>query len=328
MYARTANFLPRMTYATRNAIVNPEDGFMIFCTDCGNPSVGGELQVYSGGMWRNMIGIAAAGLYPTVAGTTTATSITGSTATSGGNITSDGESAITARGVCWSTSSTPTIADSKTTDTGTSGTYTSNITGLTAATTYYVRAYATNANGTAYGTQINFTTSSILSIGDNYQGGIVAYILLNGDPGYVAGEVHGLIAAPSDQGSDVGWGCYGTISGANGQDIGSGNQNTIDIMNGCATAGIAASICGDLVLNGYSDWYLPCTYELYKLYANIGQGAPSPNFNIGNFAYNAYWSSNWESNFNEEAYFLNFNDGIVDYTSRSFGLPVRAVRAF
>jgi len=91
--------------------------------------------------------------------TTPATSVTATTAVSGGNITSDGGSAITARGVCWSINQNPTIADSKTIDGSGTGTFTSSITGLTDGTTYYVRAYATNSTGTVYGNQESFTTS-------------------------------------------------------------------------------------------------------------------------------------------------------------------------
>ena len=90
--------------------------------------------------------------------TTTVTDITQTTAKSGGNITSDGGATVTARGVCWSTSQTPTIADNKTSNGTGAGSFTSAISGLTANTTYYVRAYATNSNGTAYGSAMSFTT--------------------------------------------------------------------------------------------------------------------------------------------------------------------------
>jgi uncharacterized protein (TIGR02145 family) len=90
--------------------------------------------------------------------TTSATNITNTSATSGGNITSDGGSAIIERGVCWSTNANPTIANSHTSDGSSVGVFTSNISGLTAGTLYYVRAYATNANTTAYGNQITITT--------------------------------------------------------------------------------------------------------------------------------------------------------------------------
>lgn len=91
--------------------------------------------------------------------TTAALSITQTTSSSGGNISNDGGAPITSRGVCWNTSANPTIAlTTKTTDGTGTGAFTSNITGLTANTTYYVRAYATNSVGTAYGNETSFTT--------------------------------------------------------------------------------------------------------------------------------------------------------------------------
>lgn len=96
---------------------------------------------------------------PTVAATTAASSIGCTTATTGGNVTDDGGCAVTERGVVYAISPTvPTTVNSKVTATGTTGTFTSSLTGLTANTTYIVRAYATNINGTTYGTEISFTT--------------------------------------------------------------------------------------------------------------------------------------------------------------------------
>ncbi len=92
--------------------------------------------------------------------TSAITSIAAASASSGGNISSDGGAPITARGVCWNTSTGPTTANSKTTDGTGSGSFTSSLTGLTANTTYYVRAYVTNIAGTAYGDEINFTTNA------------------------------------------------------------------------------------------------------------------------------------------------------------------------
>ncbi len=90
--------------------------------------------------------------------TTAITGITSTSATGGGNISSDGNAAVTSRGVCWSTSQNPTVSDNKTTDGTGTGTFSSTITGLTASTTYYARAYATNSTGTGYGNQVSFTT--------------------------------------------------------------------------------------------------------------------------------------------------------------------------
>ena len=90
--------------------------------------------------------------------TTTVNDISSTTAMCGGNISSDGGADITARGVCWATSTNPTVADSHTTDGIDAGSFTSSLTGLAANTTYYVRAYATNSAGTAYGDEVSFTT--------------------------------------------------------------------------------------------------------------------------------------------------------------------------
>lgn len=96
---------------------------------------------------------------PTVT-TTIVTNVTSTTATSGGNVTDDGGAAVTARGVCWSTSPDPTIDDNKTTDGNGTGAFTSQLTNLTHSTTYYIRAYATNSEGTSYGEQKYFSTLS------------------------------------------------------------------------------------------------------------------------------------------------------------------------
>ncbi len=101
--------------------------------------------------------------------TTTAISgITSNAAISGGNITNDGNATITTRGVCWSTSQSPTVANNKTSDGTGSGQFASNLTGLSPNINYYVRAYAINLAGTAYGDEISFTplTTGLTQISD------------------------------------------------------------------------------------------------------------------------------------------------------------------
>ena len=114
-----------------------------------------------GGSWGVQVSLGA-GFLPAATNTTPTvttaaiTAIAATTATSGGNVTADGGASVTARGVCWGTSSNPTTADSKTTDSSGTGSFSSSITSLTAGTTYHVRAYATNSEGTAYGSDLAF----------------------------------------------------------------------------------------------------------------------------------------------------------------------------
>ena len=96
------------------------------------------------------------------------TNIGVTTATCGGKITYYGDDEITARGVCWSTKPNPTISDSKTTDGSGTGSYTSYLSNLASQTTYYVRAYATNEVGTAYGEEKSFTTRASTGTENGY----------------------------------------------------------------------------------------------------------------------------------------------------------------
>ncbi|MCX6255325.1 MAG: fibronectin type III domain-containing protein [Bacteroidia bacterium] len=116
----------------------------------------------AGTAYGNELTFTTSAAIPTLT-TTAIGSITATTASSGGNITSDGGATVTARGVCWRLITDPTISDSKTSDATGSGIFVSSITGLTANTKYYVRAYATNSIGTAYGDEQSFTTNVVSS---------------------------------------------------------------------------------------------------------------------------------------------------------------------
>jgi len=105
----------------------------------------------------------SAPVIPTVI-TTAVSSFGTTTANGGGNVTFDGGATVTAKGVCWGPSPNPTTDDAKTGDGTGVGTFVSGLTGLTPATTYHIRAYATNSAGTAYGLDISFTTRSCLEV--------------------------------------------------------------------------------------------------------------------------------------------------------------------
>ncbi len=272
--------------------------------------------------------------------TTAASSITKYAASTGGTITSNGGSTITASGICWSTTATPTISDSKTTDGTTSGTFTSSLTSLTAGTTYYVRAYATNAIGTGYGALESFTTTAasimtLPTVGSSYGGGKVAYVYQNGDPGYSSSSIPVLIAANADQvGNLTGGTALWSISGGSGlaqqvglsgnsyQALGAGLSNTNAIITAYGTGNYAAKFARDYTDGTYNDWYLPSINELGKLYLN--------RVAIGGFSTQYYWSSTevQETSTQISGYSWSFNGAGNDkhMDSKAWNMKIRAVR--
>jgi hypothetical protein len=217
---------PRMTEAERIAITTPAAGLIVWCTNCGTD---GEVQVFNGTAWTNMVGAAAA--------------------------------------------------------------------------------------------------AAPLVIGDSYGGGIVAYIYQSGDPGYVANETHGLIAATADLGSPIQWTTPSYQSttvpgGATSTTDGLANSNAIVAQTGAPAANTyAAGLCraysatGD---GGLNDWYLPSKDELNKLYLNKTV--------VGGFANLYYWSSTELNNY--YAWIQNFTNGNQIANDKDYPNRVRAVRAF
>ncbi|MEP5610841.1 MAG: hypothetical protein ABJP45_01265 [Cyclobacteriaceae bacterium] len=253
--------------------------------------------------------------------TTDVSAIAETTASSGGNITSDGGASVTARGVCWSTTTGPTVAlSTKTSDGSGDGDFNSAISGLDPGTTYFVRAYATNSVGTAYGSETSFMTNvPPLAVGDDYEGGKIAYILESGDPGYDANVQHGFIAAPSDQSEGIQWSITFTETGITDQTLGAGQANTTAIVENQGAGSYAAQVCDDLVIDTYDDWYLPSLNELTKLY--LAKDA------IGGFAVAFYWSSSESGAIS--AWVQSFNSNSQSSATKNDTQPrVRAIRSF
>jgi len=134
--------------------------------------IGGQFLTVNNQNFARFVALDAPALtFPPTLSTASPTNITQTTTQSGGNITSDGGAAITSRGVVWDTNPNPTIAlNTKTIDGTGSGIFTSQITGLKENTTYYVRAYATNSVGTAYGNQLTFKTAISIENDGNQDG--------------------------------------------------------------------------------------------------------------------------------------------------------------
>jgi hypothetical protein len=254
--------------------------------------------------------------------TNAVTSITTNSAGCGGNVTSDGGSAVTSKGVCWSTISNPTISNNKTTDGSGTGTFISSLTSLARGTKYYIRAFATNSVGTAYGNEVTFTTNVI--IGDAFQGGKVFYILQASDYGYNANVQHGLICATADQStfSGIKWTITTAFVNNTVTTIGYGDINSIYItLNQGAGTSYAAGLARAHNGGVYTDWFLPSLNELNQLYINRIATATS-------FSTALYWSSSETSSTSARA--LDFSNGSNLTTGylKTNTYRVRAIRKF
>jgi len=258
-----------------------------------------------------------------VGATTAITGISANSANSGGTITSDGGSPITAKGVCWGTSTGPVLGVGNFTTNGTgSGLFTSNITGLTSSTTYYVRAYATNAVGTSYSlASVSFTTwvQAPYTLGQALSYGIVGYVAPDGTGFVVSPEIPSL----------NGWGCNGVNVTGTSAALGTGMANTTAILACSTGTTTAASVARAYNGGGFNDWYLPSSgdwaqiannYYWYGLY--------------GNKMY--YTSSQYGTNYNYASAY--FNTGSQAYASGLNRVPttsdlslmngIRAIRNF
>lgn len=349
--------IPRMLAASRTAIQNPAEGLMVYQTDEGigfwyfsqsqwkylNQQSGvssGDMQYWNGQKWvivtagqegENLVfcdGKPTWGGCVATVTTTAASDITDSSAFFGGSVIKSGGNTVTERGLVWGTTSNPTIdlITKKSLGSG-NGSFSGTISGLSASTTYFVRAYATNAKGTSYGEEISFKTAD-LKKGQFFGGGLIAYIDNTG--------MHGLIISLEDlPGGPYPWRKANETSNvAIGAFFEDGMLNTNLIINAYGSTNTqndtyAALVAKNYAGGGFNDWYLPSYIEWEKMNETRNSGV---NLNIGNDVY--YLTSSEDPWNNIGIQVLQYGSIIFDGkggilgTGKDILYPIRAVRKF
>lgn len=229
-----------------------------------------------------------------------------------GSLIENGGDNIEDLGLCYSTSSMPTLEDVKVLADNGESVFSLKITDLQPGTTYFVRSFATNSVGTSYGNEVSFTTlEGSLQLGYFFEGGIIFYLDETGE--------HGLICATEDQ-TSVEWGCRNQFITGTSAEIGNGLQNTNNILAQCNSTISAAKVCADLVFNEYDDWFLPSKDELNLIYINVFLN------NLGGEFGNYYRSST--ENDGNSVWTQQFSDGQQYTLWKGSTVSIRAVRSF
>ena len=155
-------------------------------------------------------------------------------------------------------------------------------------------------------------------------GGLIFYV----NPEYTRDGWRYLEAAPVDQSGGAKWGCFRrVIAGAKGTAIGTGRQNTADMLSACTERGTAADLCTAYAVNGVGGWFLPSRDELRLMFRNL-KAAGLGDFRSAGMADNCeYWTSSQETA--DMAWHLDFADaGRQHYDDKDFPRRVRAIRSF
>jgi hypothetical protein len=252
-------------------------------------------------------------------------------------------------GVIYSTDSNfGTFSTSSTQSNVASGTYAITLSGLSASTTYHAKSFIVNKAGTSYGPVVNFsTTAPPVALGGQLQGGTVAYIYQSGEPGYIAGETHGIIISNSflNNSQTTRWTAESTptATGATGTALGTGITNSNTIYNLIGTSATAVNLCKNysVTIGGttYTNWYLPSLDEVRKIHqaaSSYVSDVPSKyTYGVSDvpwFYYDTivdravYIYTSTEVNANEVQLFVH-NDGNFPITKTYSGL-IRAIRYF
>ena len=336
---------PRMSETNRDEIPSAVAGLLIWCSDCG---ISGQLQVFNGTEWTNLTGGTAettlqfensnVSFSPNLINFTSINQsqigyikLNEPIISNGSDIgvtiklkSDDPNISINPSEIYWSSANWQTIK-----------TFTIEVlSGLNQDLYDVVSAEViTNSelyNGFVPDFEVNYDNPNTEpKVGDFYGGGVVFYILQEGDAGYVSGEIHGLVAALSDIVAE--WGCFGTdlpnvlnvpYNAGNpaglGAEIGDGISNTNAILNDCpnAPAALAARSLG-------AQWFLPSINELNQMYINRATLEAVSGFSAFS---NYYWSSTEYDSLN--AWEQNFVNGLQSIASKDITNFVRAVRAF
>ncbi|MDB4183066.1 hypothetical protein N9672_01780 [Flavobacteriaceae bacterium] len=339
---------PRMSETNRDEIPSAVAGLLIWCSDCG---ISGQLQVFNGTEWTNLTGGTAettlqfenshVSFSPNLINFTSINQsqigyikLNEPIISNGSDIgvtiklkSDDPNISINPSEIYWSSANWQTIK-----------TFTIEVlSGLNQDLYDVVSAEViTNSelyNGFVPDFEVNYDNPNTEpKVGDFYGGGVVFYILQEGDAGYVSGEIHGLVCAFSDYATTVEWGCDGTdlpnvpnvpYNGGNpaglGAEIGDGLNNTNAILNDCpdAPAALAARSLG-------AQWFLPSAKELNQMYINRATLEGVSGFSAFS---NYYWSSSESDDANAWEQFFGNGNQSVDYGKTSAS-AVRAVRAF
>lgn len=167
-----------------------------------------------------------------------------------------------------------------------------------------------------------------IAIGQNRFGGIITYIFQEGDPGFIEGEVHGLVAATEDLGAYIPWSNSAhVITNASETALGTGMANTLEIVAVQGEGTYAARLCNDLVLNGYDDWFLPSSEESGTISTLNGDDNFRDYNNTG-----SHWTSSEVDGDRAIGVYLimsfDYNQAIQPTPSKTTLLNVRAMRYF